>query len=1044
MTARHRPFAVVLFLLAGVTPAVAQPKAVVPLEQVLAREGATKLAKAARETGDPIRGAVLFYQPQLSCTKCHACGGAADQSPLGPDLSRPEPGTTAEAVVEAVLDPSRVVRKGYEAVVVSRADGTTVTGLLAEDRADAVVLRDPASGGKPVTIPTADIDRRTVSPTSLMPAGLVNQLADRQQFLDLIAFLIESAEFGPARARSLRPDPAVIDPPLPAYEADLDHAGLVSTLDAAAFARGERLYTRICASCHGTKDTPGSMPTSPRFADGKFKNGSDPLSLYRTLTRGAGLMAAQTGLVPQQKYDVIHYLREAYLKPHNPTQYVPADGAYLAGLPKGASRGPVPPAADPWRTTDYGPTLGLTIEVSPGNIAYKGIAVRLDPGPGGVAAGKAWAVYDHDTMRLAGAWTGNGFIDWNGINFNGRHEVHPKVAGTVAVETASGPGWADPATGSFADPRLLGRDGKPYGPLPRSWSQYGGRYQAGDRAILSYTVGDTPVLESPGSNGSAFTRAFEVGPRSRPLTLRVCRLTDGMDAGAVGAPPAAEWLTADGHRLLRLPAGADRLRFVVWAGRGPADGVAPLDLTALTTGKKPHWPQALATKIESGPDAGPFAADTLALPDKNPWATQLRLTGLDFLAGGRELVACSWDGDVWRVSGLDRVDGRLTWRRIASGLFQPLGVKVVDGVIYVGCRDQIAVLRDLDGDGETRFYECFNSDHQVTANFHEFAMGLQTDAGGNFLYAKGARHGKTAVVPQHGTLLRVSKDGSRTDIVASGFRAPNGVCVNPDGTFFVTDQEGHWMPKNRVNWVRPGNRFFGNMWGYTDVQDMSDAAQEEPLCWITNRVDRSPGELGRVTSKGWGGLDGTLLSLSYGTGKVFVVPHERAGDGMQGGVVALPLPPFPTGVMRGRFNPADGHLYLCGMYSWAGNQQTPGGLFRIRATGKPAGLPVGYHVVADGLALTFSDPLHPDAAADPHAFGLKVWDLERSVRYGSSHRNERPLRVTAAKLSADRRTVTLTIPDLRPTRGLELWYSVRGADGREIDGLLHGSVNRMP
>ena len=119
-------------------------------------------------------------------------------------------------------------------------------------------------------------------------------------------------------------------------------------------------------------------------------------------------------------------------------------------------------------------------------------------------------------------------------------------------------------------------------------------------------------------------------------------------------------------------------------------------------------------------------------------------------------------------------------------------MKVVDGQIYVGCRDQIVRLRDLNGDGETDFYECFNSDHQVTEHFHEFAMGLQTDAEGNFYYAKAARHGLTAVVPQHGTLLKVSKDGGPTEILATGFRAPNGVCLNPDGTFFLTDQEGFW------------------------------------------------------------------------------------------------------------------------------------------------------------------------------------------------------------------------------------------------------------
>ena len=79
------------------------------------------------------------------------------------------------------------------------------------------------------------------------------------------------------------------------------------------------------------------------------------------------------------------------------------------------------------------------------------------------------------------------------------------------------------------------------------------------------------------------------------------------------------------------------------------------------------------------------------------------------------------------------------------------------------------------------------------------------------------------MVPHHGTLLKVTPDGRQTDIIATGFRAANGVCVEADGTFWVTDQEGNWNPKNRINHVRPGG-FYGNMWGYHDVTDASDAA----------------------------------------------------------------------------------------------------------------------------------------------------------------------------------------------------------------------------
>ncbi len=85
----------------------------------------------------------------------------------------------------------------------------------------------------------------------------------------------------------------------------------------------------------------------------------------------------------------------------------------------------------------------------------------------------------------------------------------------------------------------------------------------------------------------------------------------------------------------------------------------------------------------------------------------MRCTGLDFYRDG-SMAICTWDGDVWKVkeSPMSEGDARmssLTWRRIASGLFQPLGLKVVDDQIYVTCRDQIARLHDLNDDGEVDF-----------------------------------------------------------------------------------------------------------------------------------------------------------------------------------------------------------------------------------------------------------------------------------------------------------------------------------------------------
>ena len=92
---------------------------------------------------------------------------------------------TAESLVESVLHPSKVIKKGYESVTVVTADGRTITGLAAEETADTLTLIDPAANGKKLAVAKADIETRSALSQSLMPEGLINILSDGQQFLDL-------------------------------------------------------------------------------------------------------------------------------------------------------------------------------------------------------------------------------------------------------------------------------------------------------------------------------------------------------------------------------------------------------------------------------------------------------------------------------------------------------------------------------------------------------------------------------------------------------------------------------------------------------------------------------------------------------------------------------------------------------------------------------------------------------------------------------------------------------------------------------------------
>ena len=261
-------------------------------------------------------------------------------------------------------------------------DGRQVSGVLVEESDSKLVIDQIEQPDKPLELKKENIDDWKKTKLSSMPEGLANQLANRQQFLDLISYLDAIAVGGPAVAAELRPTNMAALAPLPEYESRIDHAGIISGLNKDSFKRGEETYRLRCASCHGTIEKEGSMPTSLRFASGEFKNGNAPHQMYRTLTHGYGMMIPQRWMVPQQKYEVIHYIREHFLKSNNQSQLFKINDDYLASLPKGDTRGPKPVVSRPWTAMDYGPSMINTIEVSRDgtNIAQKGIAIRLDEG----------------------------------------------------------------------------------------------------------------------------------------------------------------------------------------------------------------------------------------------------------------------------------------------------------------------------------------------------------------------------------------------------------------------------------------------------------------------------------------------------------------------------------------------------------------------------------------------------------------------------------------------------------------------------------------
>jgi hypothetical protein len=722
-----------------------------------------------------------------------------------------------------------------------------------------------------------------------------------------------------------------------------------------------------------------------------------------------------------------------------------------------------------------------------GNVAMKGFAIRV-----GHDANMLW---DTDLLRFAAGWTG-GYLSSKGVAYDGGHGSHPAIVGEQYFGTKSGPGWAN-AKGQFVDDRT-----EPFGPLSKDWCRWDGMYVNGSNVVLAYTVHGTKIFEQPGTVEAdkfiGFVRTFSIKKVSADLLAAIADVENGIvtsekdglkikaTAGTnvtmvllSGAPKGVK-LTSDdsGRALLSIAKGTKDALFsvIVWSGNSQnADKVAGLaqakpQMVAFAKGGPAHWPEPVvvkgATNTSRTPD-GAYVTDSITAPVPNPWNRRVRFGGMDFFSDGKRAALCTHEGDVWIVDGIDDSLEKLSWRRFASGSYETLGLVIVDDVIYTSGRDQITRYHDFNKDGEADYYENFNNEIQSTEGFHEFVFDLQTDKKGNFYFAKAnpvnsggggfgnnkSTPGNGVVCSHSGCLFKVSKDGKKFEVLARGFRAPNGIGVSPDGQITTSDNEGTWVPTTPINWIQPGG-FHGVSNKLTSAQLASGFIP--PLAWLPKNYDNSGGGQIVVTSSKWGPFKGEWLHESYGQSSLFLMLKEKAANGqMQGGVVKFPLK-FTSSVMRARFNPRDGQLYIAGLSEWQSNASKNTGFDRVRYTGKKVYSARGLKVLKDGVELTFTEPLDNSTATDVQNWSGKRWNYARTETYGSPEfslnkdENGKPKRgrdnisIESVKLSSNGKTATVKIADFQPVMSETIKFNIKAADGTPISQEVLHTVHVVP
>ncbi len=899
----------------------------------------------------------------------------------------------------------------------------------------------------------------------------------------------------------------------------VDHVTLLRRLGPEAYQLGERIYSNLCVNCHGQDGKTPSLPIARAFGVGPFKFGIDPYSLYRTLSEGNGLMGAQTWMSPEERYAVIHYIREAFMK-ENVDGYEPINETYLARFPAPDRAAPVKEASVGGR--DFGGALSSQLRVGEGERIHdypSVLTVRLSPDMS--------LAYDLHRMRQAAWWEG-GFLDLSGTQHERpRGEFVPLIEGSL-VEGGQGFGWVYHGEAGYGNhvqssSSLL----SPRGPLPEHLMIHRGYYLSDRGVVLSYRIEGREVIELPraGEGFRGVVHSFRVAPGDRTLQLRVAEVSQGrqpfrsvspgrdrvwveaplsIEGGVAVSREAAfdptgeqenqwvaatvrgreglQWATDEEGALILEIAASDQPRVFQLTravGQSAADFHSSLgaiqmitlrrepiiDPGGLRAGRQSRWGERISTSIEESPGEGdyPYSKDEIGLPEPNPWNAWMRTAALDFFADGTMAVS-THGGDIWLVSDLD--SQRASWKRYAAGLYEPFGLKVVGDVIYITCKDRLVRLHDLNGDDEADFYESFYADWDVSMFFHAFNFDLERDAAGNFYYAKSGQYTDFRLP---GAVIRVAPDGRTSEVMATGFRTPNGLGMLPDGRVTLGDNQGNWIPASKVSLIRPG-RFYGYVnnlerpgrWapdgGRLDLDRVPvPSTFEPPMIWMPQEVDSSCGGQVWVDDPRWGPLSGRMIHCSFGKARVFQLMVQEVGTRVQGALVKLPFE-FQAGVQRARVNPADGQLYLVGLHGWNGGWPKErglmqhGGVYRIRYNGTAAPLVLKAEVVAGGVRVELSQSVDRSRWSSEAAFSAEVWNYRWTRRYGSDQysvldperRGRDQLVIGEVRLGPSGDSFELSMPELRPCHQLGLRLSVPTQNGGCLEEEILFTVNAIP
>ncbi|CAM5330991.1 hypothetical protein SFUMM280S_09223 [Streptomyces fumanus] len=573
----------------------------------------------------------------------------------------------------------------------------------------------------------------------------------------------------------------------------------------------------------------------------------------------------------------------------------------------------------------------------------------------------------------------------------------------------------------------------------------------------------TGYLVAPSDGTYVFRLTSDDGSR---LTIDGSTVVD--HDGLHGAEPkdGTVQLTAGAHPL-RIDHferdGGQELR-LSWRPPG-ADGFSVVPTEALTTDAGVVRVTAPGRKeCEAGGDTPgdglPLTSvrPDLTLTDLRPEGFEPQVSGMDWLPDGR-LAISTWGGSeqtAGEVYLLDNVTGRtsrdqVTVKKVASGLREPMGIKYVDGALYVSQKHELTQLVDDDGDEVADEYRTVAT-WPYGGNFHEFAFGLLYRDGYFYVNLSVAiNYGGATTVPQpapnRGVTYKVSKRTGKISPVAGGLRTPNGLGWGPGGKLFATDNQGGWLPASKLVQIEQ-DRFFNH---YTEpAGPFDDHPVTRPVLWFPqNEIGNSPSTPLYLTK---GRFAGQMLVGDVTYGGLQRAYLEKVKGQYQGAVFRY-TQGLEAGVNRTVLGP-DGAIYTGGLGAdgnWGQEGKLKFGLQKLTPNGGNTFDIKSMRAVPGGFDLTYTQPVSEGTAAElAERYRAEQWRYTPTADYGGPKIAEERLPVRSATLSKDGRTVRLLLDGLKPDRvvhvrsprpftsasgeslwSTEAWYTLNEMPGRQ-------------